>query len=783
MTNLIIAEKPSAARDIAKVAGATEKGEGCIRGNGNIVTWAFGHLIGLADMETYTGEKKWSKDELPFIPDNFELVLNKDAKAQFKIICQLMKEADVIVNATDAGREGELIFRYIYIMSGSNKPIKRLWTSSLTHEAISKAFRDLKEGENFESLYMAGFARAKADWLIGVNFTRLLTINSNSLISIGRVQTPTLAIVCKRYYDSNNFKPEAFYNVVVELRKGGKSCSVSTGINFADEEKAKEQGKAIGNKLICVKREDQVKKEIPPLPWDSTSLQIEANKKYGFSADKSLNILQILYEKYKVISYPRTASRYLANDMKEGVKEVVEKLHFFAEKPCQEILANDELRENVFNDAKLTDHHAIIPTGNVSDELTKDEKLIYDLICKGLIRALLPDCQKSHVDIYLEYPGGNFKIGGSTIIDAGWRIMDTNEEEENSENSESKFLAIIQERDVLEVGTKTIKKKFTQRPELLTQATLLEAMQKAGNKLENKELRDAIKDCGLGTGATRASIIETLFKRGYMIEEKKKLIPTDKGLSLYNALKEMKIASPELTAEWENKLIQIEENQLSHEDFMNDIIEYINLNFEEMEDVVIDSGKPLEFPCPKCGEHTVSEFENLFFCTNKECNFKFPKVFRHAKITEKIVTQLFTNGETELVKNFQSKEGKTFDAMLVLIEEGGEKKVNFKFPDRTIEGALCPKCGKPIVEFAKGFRCSDRECEFVFWTEVAKKKLDVKVLLQLLKFGRTDIIKGFTSKAGKKFDSSLIFNEKKEAVFDFETPKSKKQEDEKKDEN
>lgn len=803
---VILAEKPSVGKSIAACLGANSKGDGYLEGYGYQVTWAFGHLVGLAEPESYLpkGDGKWRMEDLPIIPDNFiyePKLSDGGARKQFNTIKKLFNEADEIICATDAGREGEAIFRYIYDAIHCKKPIKRLWISSLTEVAIKKGFSELHSGDEFLNLYESAKARAEADWLIGMNATRALTISAGGgrgVLSIGRVQTPTLGMICSRYLENMNFIPTPYFIINCELENGLK-FTASLSEKFEKREDAESILSNIPDSLSVSKRIETEIKEKAPLPFDITSLQAEANKRFKFKAQKTLDIVQSLYEE-KRVTYPRTGSRYLGTDMIEEVTKKIESLsslnysNAFVE--CVNSISLNCINRTCFNDAKLTDHHAIIPTfENVSNDASdfsedkkaniskEDERKIYELITKQLVMALLGPCVKDKLTYEFNIGSGKkLTATGISIKESGWRSI-FEEDSSEEEKEENQKLPNLKKGEVCQVTSKNALSKMTQKPPLLTEATLLKKMESAGKEIEDDELSKAIKDCGLGTPATRAAVIETLFKRGYVVNDKNHLLPTEKGLSIYNLVKNCPVSDVAMTGEWEMKLNKIADGGFSKFDFNEEIKDYTrsltsNLAKISAESVVI-SEKPSIGKCPVCGGGMV-EGQNSYFCSNykkddeNSCKFGFRKEIAGKKISPSMAKQLLSDGKTDLITGFTNKSGSKFDALLVL--ESG--KVNFKFPEKKEATAVgkCPICGKVVMEKTKCFICSDYRkddedsCKFVIWKEMAGKAIPSTQITKLLENGRSDLIKGFTSKKGMKFDAYLVIEDGK---TNFKFPEKK----------
>jgi DNA topoisomerase-3 len=571
---IVIAEKPSVARELAKVFGATTKRDGYIEGKGYSFTWAFGHLLQLAPPQEY-GFIGWRRQHLPMLPNKFKLSVRKiktkdglvedpSVRKQLDIIKKLFDEATEIIVATDAGREGELIFRYIYYYLKCKKPFKRLWISSQTDEAIKEGFRNLKPGTDYDTLFNSAHCRSESDWLVGMNATQALSIaaGNRTVLSLGRVQTPTLAMICARYIETRNFVPKLFYQLSIMLDKDGQQFKAMSVANFDKKEDAQvlfekiqdvNSGFPLGALIKDV--ESKPRKEPPPLLHDLSSIQQEANKKKGYTADQTLSILQSLYEG-KLISYPRTGSRYIGDDVFAGIPKLIDQLKGHPEfGKSAEFLSTVPLNKRSVNAKKVTDHHAILPTGEVPYHLSNDKQAVYDMVVGRMLEAFHKECIKELTKITIE-SGSEFVANGTVIRSAGWRSV-LNDPEEDSKSEESLSLPKVKKEELLPILDKALVEKQTKPKPLYNEASLLKALETSGKEIEDEELRYAMKDSGLGTPATRASIIETLITREYIKREKRNLIPTDKGLAVYEVVKDQMIAQAELTGQWEKRLEEI----------------------------------------------------------------------------------------------------------------------------------------------------------------------------------------------------------------------------------
>lgn len=569
-----IAEKPSVAKEIALVIGAGSRKDGYYEGNGYRVTWTFGHLCTLKEPHDYLPEwKRWSLGALPLIPSRFGIKLldNKGVEKQFRVIESLVKDASLVINCGDAGQEGELIQRWVLQKAKCSCPIKRLWISSLTEEAIRDGFSKLYDSERFDNLYAAGSARAIGDWLLGINATRLYTLkygNQGQLLSIGRVQTPTLALIVARQKEIDNFVPQPYW----ELKTVYKEVTFNNSEGrFTDKEEAIKAIESIRGKEFEITGFGRKKgKEAPPRLFDLTSLQVECNRKFGFSADDTLKLVQMLYEK-KLTSYPRVDTTFLSNDIYPKIGEIMKGIKPY-EALTAPVLANKIPKsKKVFDDTKVSDHHAIIPTGqNPSSSLSRDEKLVFDMIARRFIAAFYPDAIINTTTVEGEVEKLKFKATGKQVLDPGWRVV--------MKIGQGKSDDELPEFSKGERGPHTpdLQEKATQAPKPYTEATLLRAMETAGKQVDDEELRDAMKENGIGRPSTRAAIIETLFKRNYIVRNKKNLVPTITGVQLIDTIQNEAVKSAELTGLWEKKLREIESGKYDAAEFMKELKQMVS---------------------------------------------------------------------------------------------------------------------------------------------------------------------------------------------------------------
>lgn len=701
----IIAEKPSVAKEIAHIVGADKREEGYMQGNGYYVTWAFGHLVQPAMPETY-GMKGFHAENLPVIPDPFVLVPRQvktengykpDAGvlAQIKIIGKLFDSSERIIVATDAGREGELIFRYLYAYLGCRKPFDRLWISSLTDTAIREGLLNLRDGKGYDNLYHAAKARSEADWLVGINGTQALTIAAGrGTYSVGRVQTPTLGMVCERYWEHKHFESKPFWQVhfgVVDADSGNilKFTSVNRWTDKATAtdiyNKVKETGSVIITK-VATKR----KVEKAPLLYDLTTLQKEANSQHGFTAEHTLSIAQKLYEA-KFITYPRTSSRYISDDVFATLPKLFKNLENHSEygEKVKLLPGSEDYSKNCVNAAKVTDHHALLITENAAIGLFKDEKIVYDMILCRMIEAFSADCIKDITSVSAQVDHEvEFGISGSIIRQTGWRALSlkekNNRQDKDADATDNEVKEQVipnwQEGQHITLSGCTITEGKTKPKPLHTESTLLAAMETAGKEIEDDTMRQAMKDSGIGTPATRAAIIETLLKREYMVRQQKKLVPTEKGLALHSVVKNMAIANVEMTGKWEAELAKIERGEASADGFTHSIEGYTReITAELLGCDRLFSHKDSGCQCPKCKHGTMQFFGKVVRCSNKECGMPVFKQIAGKLLTDADITDLLTKGKTRTLNGFTSKQGKSFSAAIAFDENFNTK---FVFAER-----------------------------------------------------------------------------------------------------
>ena len=691
-----VTEKPSVARDIARLLGANDRHEGYFEGNGYQVTWTFGHLCELKEPNDYTDQWKWwSLGQLPMIPQRFGIKLKDDEgiKRQFNVIKNLIAGADEVINCGDAGQEGELIQRWVYQKAECNKPVRRLWISSLTDESIRKGFQELKDAKDFDNLYFAGLSRAIGDWILGMNATRLYTLKysrSRDVLSVGRVQTPTLAMIVARQREIENFVPENYWELKTKYR--GVTFNSTRG-RFKTEGEANDIVAQIKQLPLTVTSVETKKgREAPQRLFDLTSLQVECNKKFGMSADDALKTIQSLYEK-KVATYPRVDTTYLSDDIYPQVPGIMQAMVPYAHLTAP-VLALSKLPKSkkVFDNSKVTDHHAIIPT-NVNPAtvaLTPEEKRVYHLIALRFIAAFYPDCEFNTTTVMAQVGEYGFKATGKEILKMGWRELynkpsDKNDDEENKEKADEEDNGVMPHFEKGESGPHepSVLKRTTQPPKLYTEGTLLRAMETAGKTVDDEELRDAMKENGIGRPSTRAAIIETLFKRRYIRKERKSLAPTMAGIQLIDTIHEPLLKSAALTGLWEKKLREIERGEYNPAQFIDELKQMIGeivlnvLRDNSSGSIAVEQAKPSkpkspsasggeekpkkpraprlksieEIPCPVCGRGHLVKGKTAFGCSEYRngCHTVLPFAEYPADLTPAKLSRL-------VKKNFKSTQ-------------------------------------------------------------------------------------------------------------------------------
>ena len=692
---LCIAEKPSVAKDIAQVIGANQRKDGYYEGNGYQVTWTFGHLCTLKEPHDYSNQwKSWDLNYLPIVPPAFgiKLIANKGVEKQFRTIEKLVSQCSEVINCGDAGQEGELIQRWVLQKAKNKAPLRRLWISSLTEEAIKEGFQQLKDGNLYNNLYAAGSARAIGDWLLGINATRVFTKKyapPKSVLSIGRVQTPTLAMIVERQKEIDAFVVEEYWELKTLYRE---TEFIATIDRLKSLEKAENGLAYLKNKdFEITNAEIKEGKEKAPRLFDLTSLQVEANKKIAYSADNTLKIVQSLYEK-KLVTYPRVDTTYLSEDLFPKIPGIIEKLT-----PYQQfvdiILAKPIVKTKyVFDNAKVTDHHAIIPTGNFPSNLNLDEKKIYDLIVKRFLAVFMTDCIVSNTLVEAKVEEIGFKATGKQILDPGWRILYQKDKDEKTDKDEEKIMPTFV------IGEKGPHEPFihqgkTSPPKYYTEATLLRAMETAGKQVEDEEMREMLKDNGIGRPSTRANIIETLFRRKYIEKRKKNILATPTGIQLIDLIQDDLLKSPELTGQWELKLRMIEKGEYDLNQFKQELIDMVvevtnKVKYSVYQPIVVEQPKKEKTPraktekieieevnCPKCKNQKIVKGKTAFGCRDfQNCGFKIPFVVMDKKLTERQILALLSKHKTPKIKGFNLNDEKV-DGNLYL-DEGFQVQLN-----------------------------------------------------------------------------------------------------------
>ena len=700
-----IAEKPSVAKEIARILQANNRKDGYFEGNGYQVTWTFGHLCTLKNPEDYTPDwKQWKIYALPMIPNRFgiKLIENDGVKKQFNTIKKLFAECDEVINCGDAGIEGELIQRWVLTKAECSKPLKRLWISSMTDEAIKEGFEKLKDGKDFDRLYSAGNARAIGDWLLGMNASRLYTLkyaDGKGVLSIGRVQTPTLALIVRRFEEIQKFISKPFWEIKTNYRNvifnstNGRFDTIDDASRIIEEIKT--------NLFEVVSFEQKKGNEAPPKLFDLTALQVECNKKFSFTADDTLKYIQSLYEK-KMVTYPRVDTTFLPNDMYPKIKGILKNMEPYANFTTPLLGKPIKKSKKVFDDAKITDHHAIIPTGTKPSGLILEEKRVYDLIARRFIAVFYPDCIVSNTTVIGKVCTHEFKATGKVILEEGWRILYPKKEDEKDTENEADEEQIMPHFEKGEKGEHTpdLLEKQTQPPKMLTEATLLRAMETAGKQVEDDELRELMKENGIGRPSTRANIIETLFKRKFVTREKKNLVPTQTGIQLINTIQNELLKSAELTGMWEKKLRQIEKGEYDPKNFLNEMKEMVaqlvvevkretkktiviehDAKHEEQKAKKIEKQKSSEtkkpankktvdlgvITCPKCKKGHILKGKTAFGCSEYKngCSFKIMFEQYGKVLNDKQIYTLIQKGKSLKVKGL-SIDGKIIDSVLVL---------------------------------------------------------------------------------------------------------------------
>ncbi len=758
-----IAEKPSVAKEIAQIIGAKSRKDGFFEGNGYAVTWTFGHFCELYNPDDYNDKwKRWSLDTLPMLPDKFEIKLKKDkgVKKQFKVIKNLLKKAQLVINCGDAGQEGELIQRWVLQEAKYRGNVDRLWISSLTSEAIRDGFKALKPATDFDRLYYAGSARAISDWLLGMNATRLYTLKYGGykqVLSIGRVQTPTLAMVVARDLEIRNFVSKPFWELHTEYKK--TNFTYEKGRFNNQEEGQKLIQKIEDHPFTILSVERKLGKEYAYRLFDLTSLQVHCNKRFSYTAEQTLKYVQKLYE-MKVVTYPRVDTTYLPTDMYPKISGILQKMTAYSEFTSPLLKQKIRKTKRVFDDKKVTDHHAIIPTGNqaqVDGPLNK----VYDAIARQFIAAFYPDCEVANTTVVGESNEVKFKAKGKEILKPGWKVLFPKKQRDENEDEKDKVLPTFEEGESAPHSPKLVEKK-TNPPKHYTEATLLRAMETAGKIIEKEDLRDLMKANGIGRPSTRANIIETLFKRKYIMRQRKNILATDTGIQLIQTIQNELVKSPELTGIWEKQLREIEAGTYSPKKFINDmkvmVDELVTAVRLEKSNLKI-SAKPISkksrssksrsprkskgdllepLTCPKCSKGNLLKGKQAFGCSRwkEDCSFKLPFKFKGKKISPSQVKRLVVKGCTTSLKGFIHQDEKVeglirFDAQYNLVLEP-KKHPNDK-PQSS--EPKCPKCKSGnIIRGRTAYGCDRWKsgCDFRYGFDLLRKKAGGKTLTKEL---------------------------------------------------
>tara|TARA_R110001592_G_scaffold211976_2_gene464082 strand:+ start:16246 stop:18537 length:2292 start_codon:yes stop_codon:yes gene_type:complete len=750
-----IAEKPSVAKEIAQVLGAAVRHDGYYEGNGYQVTWTFGHFCTLLPPQDYFPKwKRWDIYSLPMLPERFETKVmdNDGVKKQFNTIKKLFSKADLVINCGDAGQEGELIQRWVIKAAEYTGEVQRLWISSLTSEAIETGFESLKPASDFDNLFYAGSSRAIGDWLLGMNATRLYTLKyggNKQVLSIGRVQTPTLAILVQRHHEIENFKPQPYWELQTLYRETTFSHTEGKFQQKEDGEKVLEQ--ILGKDLFITDIERKEGKEYAPKLFDLTGLQVYCNNKFGYSADDTLKLVQKLYE-MKVVTYPRVDTTFLPNDMYPKVPNILRGLTKYGQFTAD--ILNNKIRKStkVFNDKKVTDHHAIIPTGE-EKLLNAQEQNVYDIIVRRFIAVFLPDCKVAKTTASAEVEKVEFVAKGKEILEAGWRILFGNDKDGEAPQNKGEDDTVLPNFEKGEHGEHQPQfiEKTTKAPSFYTEASLLRAMETAGKHVEDDELRDLMKANGIGRPSTRANIIETLFKRNYTERRKKQVIPTPMGIQLINTIQNELLKSAELTGQWEKQLKEIEDGEFSATTFINNMKVMVhNLVLE----VRAEKGKPImaqevdvpkpikkaseskDVKCPKCQQGDLLKGKSAYGCSRwKEgCDLRVPLVYEGKKLTDNQILRLIKKGATTKIKGFLIDGVKTEGTLSldekfnIILTAAKEKAADNKAPQ-------CPKCKKGnLIKGKTAYGCNQwkQGCDFRFSFDEIRQKANGKTLTKEL---------------------------------------------------
>src|SRR5216117_996468 len=836
--SLIITEKPSVATDIAKALGGFKKGKDYYDNERYVISWAVGHLFELAVPASMKEQDKWDMKKLLIMPTEFELEPADKMSGRVNVLRKLIKDKNVseIINACDAGREGELIFRYIVQYASTKKPIKRLWLQSMTSEAIRGGFARLRSDDEMQPLASAARSRNEADWLVGINATRAFTLRlsggrGSTVTSLGRVQTPTLAIIVERENKIREFKPRDLHEIIgifraatgeyagrwfdeafqkdedesertkrllhrlqLTLPDAEQRLAIERG-SLWDEHRAAPrlwhheiaeaiQRKSSGKQGVVELEEKKASTQLAPQLYDLTALQREANNRLGFSAKRTLQIAQALYERHKAITYPRTDSRALPEDYLPTVRSTLSKI----DNPfARRVLENNWVKPNkrIFNNARVGDHFAIIPTGTAPRSLDDHERALFDMVSKRFVAVFFPPAQYENTTRITRVEGEPFKTEGKILVAAGW--LEVYGREGASEKPDENLPRVTHGERVETVRVE-IKTDETKPPARYNEGTILSAMEGAGKLVEDEELRDAMKEKGLGTPATRASIIETLISAHYLVRHGKELQPTAKAIQTITLLKNAvpELTSPELTGEWEFRLREIEHRKLTRDAFMHDIRDLTREIVGKAKHFHPDEHMPDTEPfgqCPKCGSPIVERFKS-FTCTNEECDFTIWKTIAGRLLSREEFETLVRDKHVGPLTGFRSRKGKRFHAVLKLSddfkaefdfgpngqENGATQQVDFSAQEPL---GTCPKCGGSIFEFGMSYVCENsvgpnKTCDFRSGKVILQRSIDREQMKKLLATGKTDLLERFISRKGRPFKAFLVLTDKKDVGFEFE---------------
>ncbi|BDD05753.1 type IA DNA topoisomerase [Aureibacter tunicatorum] len=771
-----IAEKPSVAKEIAQIIGAKQRNDGYFEGNGYQVTWTFGHLCTLKEPHDYLPIlKSWSLQMLPILPERFGIKLIDDGgiKKQFKTIEKLLSTAKLVINCGDAGQEGELIQQWVIKKAKYKGEIKRLWISSLTKEAIQNGFNKLYSNSDFANLYAAGSTRAIGDWLLGINATRAYTLkygDGKGVLSIGRVQTPTLALIVKRQKEIENFTPEPYWELKTKYRDVAFSSETK---RYSSKESVESIVNEIKNsELTIVSFKKQNGKELPPSLFDLTSLQVECNKKLSFSADQTLKIVQSLYEK-KFVTYPRVDTTFLPDDIYPQVSYILKSMERFQH--LTQPLLGKKIRKSkkVFNNQKVTDHHAIIPTQVTARGLNNQEQSVYDIIAKRFIAVFYDDCLVSKTEVKSEVEKHKFKATGKQILSMGWREVYADEKNWKSASKEDEQVMPVFKEGESGPHLPYFEEKMTKPPKYYTEASLLRAMETADKEVDDEELRNVLKQNGIGRPSTRASIIETLHKRRYITKQKKRLEATSVGTQLIDTINSDLLKSVELTGQWEHKLRQIEDGKLSPNSFLKEMKEMVSNIIGDVKNAssqkILQSQhnnspkKPSKAPekkanlCPKCGKGKVLTGKSAYGCSEwkQGCDFRLPLSWNEIKISQSMMEALVKKGKSRLIKN-ASINGKKQNGHLII-----DKNTNLSFETVEEKKMTCPKCSSELLKGKNAFGCSSwkQGCHFKIPFEWNGKKFTQAQIYRLIEKRETTLIKGFTDPvSSEKYNAVIQLN-------------------------